>query len=96
MTPPSPEQRISFVFLATVLFAVTCFASTPEEVKVRDQWMQAHFTENAAKWPVSFRLGDKASADILSSWKTERTERKLDDQRTEITRRPDWSCAASP
>jgi alpha-galactosidase len=85
MTLPSPEQRISFVFLATVLFAVTCFASTPEEVKVRDQWMQAHFTENAAKWPVSFRLGDKASADILSSWKTERTERKLDDQRTEIT-----------
>ena len=54
-------------------------------MQARDKWWQQHFGEKATAWPVSFRLGGKSSREILGTWKVERSERKIDDQRTEVT-----------
>ncbi len=54
-------------------------------MQARDKWWQQHFGEKATAWPVSFRLGGKSSREILGTWKVERSERKIDEQRTEVT-----------
>ena len=67
------------------IFAKPLNEPSAEEMQTRNAWVQKNFGKQAPAWPVSFRLGDKSSRDILASWKVERSERKIDDQRTELT-----------
>jgi len=78
--------RSLFVFLGcTFLVAPSSLASPAEEMQARDKWWQQHFGEQADAWPVFFRLGGKDSLEILGSWKVERSERRIDEDRTEVT-----------
>lgn len=67
------------------IFAKPLNEPSAEEMQTRNAWVQKNFGNQAPSWPVSFRLGDKSSRDILASWKVERSERKIDEQRTELT-----------
>lgn len=58
--------------------------ATSAEDAMCDQWWST-FNGDATRLPISFTLGGRPSAEILGTWKLKRSERKLDDQRTELT-----------
>ena len=75
--------RACVVVLAGMAAAALAQA-TPAEMQARDQWVAARFSGEAASLPISFTLGGVPSATVLKTWKVERAERKLDENRTEI------------
>ena len=83
--PPCPPTFANAIRLAAALLTPLLLASgAPEENANRDQWWQAKFQARAADLPFSFTLDGKPSAEVLKTWKLERSERKLDENRTEL------------
>jgi alpha-galactosidase len=80
---PTPRLFTVIVMLLSSLSALA--QATPGEMQARDQWVAARFGGGAAALPISFTLDGAPSATLLKTWKLERTERKLDGNRTEIT-----------
>jgi len=78
----------TFCIVLTLLFisplsATAAHATSAEEAMCDQLW--STFNGDATRLPFSFTLGGKPSTEILSTWKLKRSERKLDDQWTELT-----------
>ena len=64
---------------------------TPAEMAAARQWVAARFAAGASHTavtqepPFSFTYGGEKSAELLKSWELSRSERQLDDTRTETT-----------
>jgi alpha-galactosidase len=72
--------------LVLLSFIPTLTLATPEEMLESRRWMAERFKGTAdALPPFSFSYNGKESAVFLKSWPVKRSERKLDENRTEIT-----------
>ena len=77
------------ILVMTLGVPVSAVTVTPSEMSEARQWLAAHFEAagegQTPAYPFSFRYAGQASAELLKSWKCERTSKKLDEQRTEYT-----------
>lgn len=78
-------NRLFIISLALLLVMPAFGRGTHAEMAARDQWSAARFSGPAEALPLSFTLDGAPSGAFLKTWKQERSERKLDDIRTEIT-----------
>jgi alpha-galactosidase len=78
-----------WLLLAPLGLRVSAVTVTPKEMSEARQWLAGHLEgvseSNTPALPFSFRYGGRPSADLLKGWKCERSSKKLDEQRTELT-----------
>ncbi len=70
--------------IAPLLLCPLLAHATPAEDALRNQWW-GKFNASASALPFSFTLGGKPSTEVLKTWRLERSERKLDNNRNELT-----------
>lgn len=75
-------MKAKSLVLAALLLPMVLTA-TPAEDNSRDQFW-TKFNSEASALPFSFTLDGKPSAEVLKTWNLERSERKLDESRTEL------------
>ena len=56
---------------------------TSYEIEVSKEWAIAHFASEKSIPPFSFIYGGRSSAHLLKGWRTEHSQKKLDENRTE-------------
>ncbi len=86
-------KSISILFGLLLFFAgkpALAATVTEAEIAAAGQWVAAKFNcvpsaTLTTEPPFSFTYGSEKSAELLKSWELERSERQLDDRRTEIT-----------
>jgi alpha-galactosidase len=84
------KSHLKITILPTVAIAVLLLAplsartAPPDQAGV-DPWWQSKFHGGAADLPFSFTLDGKPSAELLKAWRLERSTRKLDENRTQLT-----------
>ncbi len=72
------------IAIAAYLLMPLPVRTDPIEHATCDRWCQARFSAGAPDPPFSFTLGGKPSAELLKVWKLHRSQRKLDDNRSEL------------
>ncbi|HZZ42350.1 MAG TPA: alpha-galactosidase [Tepidisphaeraceae bacterium] len=72
-------------FMAVLLLTPVLTSASVEDRASCDQWFEAKFEGSAEALPISFNFNGKPSSALLKTWKLDRSERKLDEQRTELT-----------
>lgn len=75
---------IAIVLLLAVA-PVMAVRPSEDEMKVARGWVAEHFGKDESSLPYSFVYDEKPSRDLLRSWKSECTIRRLDANRTQIT-----------
>ena len=75
-------MKAKSLVLAALLLPMVLTA-TPAEDNSRDQFW-TKLNSEASALPFSFTLDGKPSAEVLKTWNLERSERKLDENRTEL------------
>jgi alpha-galactosidase len=73
------------LILATFLLQSSAAPPTGAELKLRRQWVAQHFDAKAGAFPFSFTYGERPAAELLPSWKLERTSAKRQSGRTQRT-----------
>jgi alpha-galactosidase len=95
MQPNGITGDLSMHQVLTILFVlalVVCFGAqaravkpTADEMGAATAWGQAHLGADATALPFSFTYNGQASTDLIPAWKSERTTRRLDRNRTQHT-----------
>ena len=75
-------MKAKSLILAALLLPLVLNA-TPAEDTLRDRFWSKCNSE-ASALPFSFTLDGKPSAEVLKTWNLERSERKLDESRSEL------------
>ena len=80
-------QRMIAGMVLVLTLTLTAAAESPknEEMKMKNQWVQAHLTDAKANPPLSFVYDGKASEALLAEWPKKLESKKLDANRTQHT-----------